>query len=450
MKRPWAFALVVAAASCREDPAVRAQWTITLRTDAPVSVVGDRVLVEILDAQGRLACDSCRRLFDAGSEAAWPLSLGIVAAPAPPYVRARLYRSRATRADGTPDPQAALDVVAALPAVAGPVVIPLVMACFGVAAVVAPWSDRASCDAATGALGPVAPAASGEGDAALRPGSWSESRSAPCASPAPEGMVCLEGGPFFFGDADPAATREQLVRVSSFFADRDELSVGTVRALVARGAVPAPLRQVPGMSDRSQCTYLGETDATNDDEAVNCVSFELAEALCVAQGKRLLTEAELAYAAGNGGRGTRYPWGDDEAICEHAVVGRDGLPDELTDPLTGETSCRSAVGRPSFRLGPVPLSVASRDETLAPAVLRNLGGNLAEWVQDTYAPLDDACWRGRPLLVDPVCRSGVQQTLRGGGWSTPLWWSSARFRTSTGNQATSYVGLRCAESAVPR
>ena len=448
MKRPSVLALLVLVASCRDEPAVRPQWTVTLRTDAP-TLVGDRLLVEIADDRGTAAT----RLIDASSAARWPISFGIAASTSPLRIRARLYRARATGLDGQPDPPSTIDARATLPAPPGLVVVPLLMACFGLAT-----TAEESCDPTTGVLARIAPAAVGSGDATLLPGSWSESRSAPCEAPAPEGMVCVDGGLFFFGDGDPGVVREQLVRVSSFFVDQDELSVGRARALLAgRPGIGAPRRHVDDRSEASVCTYRGEQDSSNDDQALNCIDRDAAEQLCAADNKRLLTEAEFAYVAGNGARGSRYPWGDDEDICSHAVVARDALPPvpgktrgELDTTLGEDRECRSSGMAATLDFGPVANAVPTRDETVEPRGVRNLSGNLSEWVQDTYASLADRCWHGRPLLVDPVCRAGDLPASRGAGWSFPPWAAKGRYRSSSAARAPNYVGVRCARDAAAR
>jgi formylglycine-generating enzyme len=462
MRRPWMLALLVAATSCRDEPAVRAQWTVTLRTDAPVPLVADRLLVEITNGDGTVGS----RLIDASNASAWPISFGIADSRSTLRVRARLYRARATGVDGRPDPATTLDVVMTLPAEAGPVVVPLHMACFGQEAT----ADE-SCDPDSGALAPIASAAPGVGDPMVIPGSWSESRSAPCASPAPKGMVCVPGGLFFFGDSDPGVVREQLVRLSSFFVDQDEFSVGRARALLrtaAKALIIPPRHHTVDRTEQSVCKYINAEDPTNDDQPVNCVvpasadSADSADSFCIEEGKRLITEAEFAYVAGNGSRGTRYPWGDDEDICAHAVVARDALPPfpgfagELDTVTTLSTECRVREGKPTLDFGPVALNVPSRDETIDPPGVRNLSGNLSEWVHGKYASLSEPCWTGRPLLVDPVCTRGADYAVRGGAWSFPSWTAPARYRSVVypsakgDDPATNFVGFRCAKDAAPR
>lgn len=434
--------LAVPALSCTDAAPVRPQWTITLRTDAPLPIVADRVLVEVLRDDGALACDSCRRLLDASRPEAWPISFGIAETSSSSLrVRARLHRSNAVALDGSPRVENTLDAIAALPSAPGVVALELRMRCYGVAA-----TALETCDASAGDLAPIAEARAGEGDPGIVPGSWSESTSPPCAGEAPPGMACVAGGLFFFTGFDGEdATREQLVRLSSFFADRDEMTVGRARALLAGGQVKgAPSLRGSGIGPSSVCTYLGQTDASNDPRALNCVTRGVAEQLCLADGKRLLTEAELAYAAGNGARGTRFPWGDDEDICARAIVARGASAGEV-DPPDLSIECRSQGPR-TAPFGPV-IGGSAKDETTAGSgALRNLGGNLAEWVRGAFAPLSDGCWKGRPLLVDPLCAesSRTASVIRGGSWRDQAWTASSRFRVSTSAAGDPSVGFRCA------
>ena len=51
--------------------------------------------------------------------------------------------------------------------------------------------------------------------------------------------------------------------------------------------------------------------------------------------------------------------------------------------------------------------------------VRNLGGNLTEWLQDNYMPYTSPCWNQGALLVDPLCTDASNgiYSLRGGSWN---------------------------------
>jgi len=447
------LALAAAGAlSCAGDAPVRAQWLITLRTDAPLPLVADRLLVEITRENGSLACSACRRLFDAGVDQ-WPLSFGVAEAQGPLYVRARLYRARRLTLSGEPDAETTIDARTRLPNAPSPVGIELRANCLGV-----PSTLTESCAPETGELAPVRVALAGSGDRALVPGSWNEAIVESCKGEPPEGMTCVDGGLFFFAGLEvEEGNRDALVRISSFFLDRAEMTVGAARTLFAKGIIEArPVLRASGLVPASKCTYVGDTDASNDAWPLNCVDLDLARALCAAQGKRLPTDAELAYVAGNGAQATTYPWGEDDDVCAHAIVARG----DAIDPNIGISTleCRShGVG--TLPWGPVAGGSASDLTLVAPGV-RDLGGNLSEWVEDTFARVvwfkdrvarvPEPCWRGRPLLpplVDPVCRDGEGAVIRGGSWDYDAWTAGSRFRLQVTPDATNATGLRCAKNA---
>ncbi|MBW2458438.1 MAG: SUMF1/EgtB/PvdO family nonheme iron enzyme, partial [Deltaproteobacteria bacterium] len=85
--------------------------------------------------------------------------------------------------------------------------------------------------------------------------------------------------------------------------------------------------------------------------------------------------------------------------------------------------------------------------------LRNMAGNLTEWVADAMAPYDDPCWNpGGNLLIDPVCTtstthgSNVART-RGGGWvALPYQARVVERAGETISAETVGLGVRCASS----
>lgn len=449
--RRWFFTSVVfGAIACQSDPEVRPQWRVTLRTDAPLPTLADRLLVEVIDPGGALACTACRRTFDVGPES-FPLSFGVVPERSGSWlVRARLYRARDSSAGGEPSVVTTLDARMRLPPEPSEVFVEIGAACFGV-----PSAADASCAARTGSLEALRVAPSGPGDATFFPGSFSGARVASCAervnaSSVAADEVCVDGGVFVMR-ASPTAIgpgerdRAQLVRVPSFVLDRDEVSVGRFRELERRGLVSRePGRGSSTRNAASLCTYRGPDDPDSDDMPLSCVDRELAREVCRVQGKRLPSEAELAYAAGNGPQSTDYPWGDEPTICENAVIGREALLTELEGGGVGSLDCR--LLDPTRPYGPRPLSSPDTARDVTRAGVRGLAGNLEEWVEDDYLPLTDACWRGVPYLEASVCRAMSRgPALRGGAWIFPAFSARATFRAEALDpKPSTFVGFRCA------
>jgi formylglycine-generating enzyme required for sulfatase activity len=443
-------ALALTVVGCEGEVAdVRPQWTIVIGTDAPVPQLGDRLLLEILDEQGESACSGCRRQLGVARPDQWPISFGVV----PPEgggelrVRARLYRSGHTGYDGLPGSDLILDAVGRLPPVQGVTLVGLElrMDCFGVPANPA---DKTTCDPATGEPGaePDLPILEGSEGLPL-PGSWPTAAGAPCAGEVPQGMVCIPGGVFLLGSphgvplsSESNTLPEHLTRLSPFALDVDEVTVGQIRELVASGGTTPPLERMgePG-SNEDACTYLGVDDPGNDDLPVNCVSFAQAEQACVARGKRLPTEAEWEYAAGNTTTETAYPWGSDDDVCSHSIVARGRVLDAADNTL-----CLS-IGGTTNPSGPVAGGHALDVTSLG---VKNMGGNMDEWTADQFAPFTAACWNpGARVLVNPRCDDGGGRSIRGSSWAFyPFAAKAFERNASTLNGPTHMTGLRCAKS----
>jgi formylglycine-generating enzyme required for sulfatase activity len=406
-----------------------------VRTDAPVPQFGDRLLVEVLDDEG-ISCDGCRRIFDVSRSEKLPLTFGVTASPSgrSPRVRVRFHRTAGSGADGTPT-RANIDALARLPPLGTGilrVVMDLRMDCFGVTANVAAGQ---SCDPTTRALAPepvLAPEA-----LPLEVGSWPGAVTVPCSRPAPERMICVPGGAFLLGAPQDLPISDKLlpypelvVRVSPFALDEDELTVGVIRDLVkTKGIAPPFTRSAdPG---REMCTYLGPDDGANDALPVNCLTWAQAERACAALGKRLPTEAEWEWAAGNREAETTYPWGENEDVCAHTRVASGRLAEE-SEAIT----CRPPDGPPG------PLRGGHEKDVTALGV-RNLSGNLSEWVLDVFDGYAAACWQNQP--IDPVCRGTSSHAVRGGSWRQEVRDAKVYTRgASQTDQAENAIGFRCA------
>lgn len=241
-------------------------------------------------------------------------------------------------------------------------------------------------------------------------------------------MVCIPGGVLLLGspryameDPDLRPTPEQLVVLDPFFLDADELTVGVVTELVAAGLVASPPEQTPV----SGCTYGGDPLLP-----MTCIDRATAGALCAALGKRLPTEAEWEYAASNASLETRFPWLDEGSEpCAQAVV----------DQRHGR--CRST----GEVLGPIP-GGAPRDVTLLG--VRNLAGNVSEWVADDFVPCSDsACWGAEPTLrVNPLCSTNGVPVVRGASWVDVPALLDVSLRSGAIAPSVS-IGFRCATTA---
>jgi formylglycine-generating enzyme required for sulfatase activity len=450
---------VVVASAALAPACARPQWLLTVVTDAPVPTWGDRVLVELLDDTGALACaDDCRHELPVDA-ASFPLTIGVVPAPdpsaPPPRVRVRFYRAAQARFDGLPQGTDLIDLLGDLPPLDGADTLafaPLQGFCFGQPVDLA---GRTSCGYASPDCFRMDPTGESCPDQrwpehdffdlapdTLRPGNLGRYFSH-CPAAAPPGMACLEATAFLLGSDDPVgvdtdyptAPRVAVRPLFPLFIDRDEMTVGTVRGLVRGAQIQAPPSDLPAPTDRGYmqaCTYLGDADATHDALPLNCISRDLAAQVCAALGESLPDEGQWELAASNG-RGSRYPWGEDAPDCDRAIV-------------SAAPAC--------MRAGPVA-GGSSRD--VSDAGVRNLGGNLSEWVDGFLAPYTDPCWTSASAQMGGFESNGcVEDTRvlvgpwphRGGSWDrrASSAASFARFASLDGAPSPS-IGFRCAREA---
>ena len=178
--------------------------------------------------------------------------------------------------------------------------------------------------------------------------------------------------------------------------------------------------------DATECTAPATGGTCNwevaDHHPVNCVSWQQATEFCEWRSGRLPSEAEWEFAARSGGQDVVYPWGDDAANCDDAIMDFGGWG-------CGETRTWTMCSKP-------------RSNTYQG--LCDMAGNVREWVQDWYhesydlgggdeAPTDGAAWE------DPV---GTERVVRGGGLSDTGDALRTRARDHAGSGNFS-IGFRC-------
>lgn len=286
-------------------------------------------------------------------------------------------------------------------------------------------------------------------------GSWSAARPKNCESEGPDTAECIPGGVAVLGERELAAPlRDGMqpsyplipVRMSPFWMDRTEFTVGRLRALVVSSDYAGVLPDIrdPEHTLHARCSWLGTEDASHDDLPLNCISPDAAEAVCRSVGGRLPSEAEWEYAARGRGQGRLFPWGDEFPDCCSASLSRLGGAFDALATCTG--TWLAPVGSfadPSSCDRPVDVS---RDGVL------DLAGSLAEATLDAWVPFTDSdCWGNRGLRRDPECNTGAERVVRrGGDWSSGMALARTTFRGFEFQSFTNVtVGFRCVYEDAP-
>lgn len=243
----------------------------------------------------------------------------------------------------------------------------------------------------------------------------------------PSDMKCIPGGPFLRGsmkdrpreDEEQARRDEhpvQRIVVSTFLMDTNEVTYSQYQKCVkARKCDPAGPN------------YRGYS---RPEQPMVGLNWYEARQYCTWVKKRLPTEAEWEKAA-RGPDGDLFPWGNELASCERAIIQENGQKG------CGSGTTVEVGSRPAYRYG-----------------LKDMAGNSWEWVSDWYAESYEACKefcsgkdpRG-PCNGKDHCPGHTKKIVRGGSW----WWdgiyaegSNRRAHNPT-NRPYHHYGFRCAK-----
>ena len=240
-------------------------------------------------------------------------------------------------------------------------------------------------------------------------------------------MILIPAGEFVRG-SERGDTDEVPVRTlyqDAFYLDKYEVTVAQYRACVEAG-VCTPPEKFWGAQHNYEADFCNGPRTDRDNHPINCMRWWEADTYCKWVGKRLPTEAEWEKAA-RGTDGRRFPWGNEQANCDRAVIddGGDGCGRESTWP----------VG--SFPQGASPYGVM------------DMSGNVWEWVSDWYGKDYYAQAPSRNPMnntPDPL-ESAPPKVLRGGSWAdqTELIHRTANRVQYNPNTYPDYtIGFRCA------
>jgi formylglycine-generating enzyme len=279
-----------------------------------------------------------------------------------------------------------------------------------------------------------------------------------CTTVGPPETVCIAAGEFNLGAVNtsvcpPSGCAPEMpkaaVKVSQFHIDKFEVTVKRFRAwwnmsprpFPAAGAViftsgtkdlrwrntwPTTANEPP----TSGCTWLGASNAANDDKPISCVDWYTALAFCMSEGKRLPTEAEWELVA-SGGEERLYPWSDPDTEDGPIPLG------EIDCPHVLQGSCN-------------PLNTATNTTVWGRSRwgVWNLAGSLSEWTLDAYA----SNWSGITAgstdpITDPTTSTSLLRAARGGSFLSKPETLRAAYRPPGTDVKTpdSQIGFRCAK-----
>lgn len=202
------------------------------------------------------------------------------------------------------------------------------------------------------------------------------------AAPA-EFWVSIPGGEFLMGtDTGGNDTKPRhVVAIKAFEMSRTPVTVEQYAECVDKGACSAP-------GTGGHCNW---GMAGRQLHPVNCVDWAQANQYARFRGARLPSEAEWEYAATGGGKDRKYPWGNETATCERAVMSG-----------YGGYGCGSG--------GTMP--VCSKPVGNTGQGLCDMAGNVWQWVQDKY----QNSYNGAPADGSPFEGAGPNRVIRGGSF----------------------------------
>ncbi|MCX5867593.1 MAG: formylglycine-generating enzyme family protein [Proteobacteria bacterium] len=231
-------------------------------------------------------------------------------------------------------------------------------------------------------------------------------------------MILIPAGEFMMGcnsavDNQCGNNEKPYHRISldSYYIDKYELTVDQYAQCVQAGKCSNP----------GTGQYCNWGNSGRGNHPVNCVDWDQADSYCGWAGKRLPTEAEWEKAA-RGTDGRKYPWGNQTATCDYAVMsqGGNGCGCDSTWSVGSKTAGASLYG------------------------VMDMAGNVWEWVQDWY---EGGYYKNSPAQNPQGPSSGRYRVLRGGSWDFTNYLRVANRSHNLPSLRLNGYGFRCVRPA---
>ena len=268
--------------------------------------------------------------------------------------------------------------------------------------------------------------------------------SATAAASCPAGAIAIPGGSFFMGSDDdlPFEKPAHQVTLAPFCMDEFEVTVDRYRACsdagrCKRAGTTNTWDGITGKDSKAFDPLCNIRDpAARGRHPVNCVDWEMADKFCAEQGERLPTEAEWEFAA-RGPDGRKYPWGDDDP-AGRGLINACGKECVLWGQKSGvEEKAMYDVDDGFANTAPV----GSFPKGASRYGIKDVVGNVWEWVADYYAPYEKD-----EVTAPKGPATGEERVIRGGAWNASYpSWVRPTFRYKDAPTKRSYgIGFRCA------
>ena len=259
----------------------------------------------------------------------------------------------------------------------------------------------------------------------------------------PADTAHIPAGQFFMGSEEKSAPENEKpahnVTLDAFCMDLHEVTAGQYKSCSDVGKCKRAPKEVewPKITDADRKLYsplCTIDDPNKQNHPVNCVTWEMADNFCQANGKRLPTEAEWEFAT-RGPDGRVYPWGDEPPTPEHlnacgAECSAWGKKNDvaLTALYNGDDGFVATAPVGSFpkgrsRFGPY-----------------DVVGNVWEWTSSWLGP-----YSSEKTSNPKGPASGERRVIRGGAFNGGYEsWLHPSFRYGQVPEAQSHgIGFRC-------